>query len=79
METAAEAEIVRVTESLTGHPAGSAAFGTEAPYLNRLGAETIVLGPGDIDQAHQPDEFLGLERIPPMIGLLRNMVRHFCL
>ena len=79
METAADAEIVRVTETLTGHPAGSAAFGTEAPYLNRLGAETIVLGPGDIDQAHQPDEFLGLERIPPMIGLLRNMVRHFCL
>jgi len=79
METAADAEIVRATEALTGHPAGSAAFGTEAPYLNRLGAETIVLGPGDIDQAHQPDEFLGLERIQPMIGLLQKLVRRFCL
>jgi len=79
METAADAEIVRATEALTGHPAGSAAFGTEAPYLNRLGAETIVLGPGDIDQAHQPDEFLGLERIQPMIGVIQNLVRRFCL
>ena len=79
METDADAEIVRVTEALTGQPAGAAAFGTEAPYLKRAGAETIVLGPGDIDQAHQPDEFLGLARIRPMIGLLQRLVRHFCL
>lgn len=79
METDADAEIVRVTETLTGQPAGAAAFGTEAPYLKRAGAETIILGPGDIDQAHQPDEFLGLARIRPMIGLLQRLVRHFCL
>lgn len=79
METDADAEIVRTTEALTGCSAGAVAFGTEAPYLNRLGAETIILGPGDIDQAHQPDEFLGLERIQPMIVLIQKLVRHFCL
>ena len=79
METKADAEIVRATEALTGYPAGAAAFGTEAPFLNSLGAETIVLGPGDIDQAHQPDEFLGLERIQPMIGLIRQLIGRFCL
>lgn len=79
METPATAEIVRVAEALTGHPAGSVAFGTEAPYLQRLGMETVVLGPGDIAQAHQPDEFIGLERLPPMIELIRALIRRFCL
>lgn len=79
METPAQAEIVKVTEEMTGHRAGAVAFGTEAPYLQRLGMETIILGPGDIDQAHQPDEYLGLERIDPMVGLLRGLIRRFCL
>ncbi len=41
--------------------------------------ETLILGPGDIDQAHQPNEFIGLERIQPMIGLLQGLIRRFCL
>jgi acetylornithine deacetylase len=79
METPASAEIVRVAEEITGHPAGTVAFGTEGPYLQRLGVETLILGPGDIEQAHQPNEYLGLERIEPMIALIRSLVRHFCL
>ena len=79
METAADAAIVEATEALTGHAAGAVAFGTEAPYLERLGMETIVLGPGDIEQAHQPDEYLALSRIEPMIGLIQALVRRFCL
>jgi len=38
-----------------------------------------VLGPGDIDQAHQPDEYLGLERIEPMVEILRGLIGKFCL
>lgn len=79
METAADSEIVRIAEQLTGHTASSVAFGTEAPYLQQLGMETLILGPGDIDQAHQPNEFIGLERIQPMVGLLQGLIRRFCL
>lgn len=79
METAADSEIVRTAEQLTGHTAGSVAFGTEAPYLQQLGMETLILGPGDIDQAHQPNEYIGLERIQPMVGLLQGLIRRFCL
>lgn len=79
METPVEAEIVQVTEQLTGHTASAVAFGTEGPYLQQLGLETVILGPGDIDQAHQPDEYLGLERIKPMINLLQSLIRQFCL
>ncbi len=79
METPADREIVKATEELTGQSASAVAFGTEAPYLQQLGVETIILGPGDIDQAHQPDEYLGVERIQPMIRLIQSLIRRFCL
>src|SRR5690606_3850403 len=64
-EQAADSELVRLAEQLTGHAAGAVAFGTEAPYLQRLGCETLILGPGDIDCAHQPGEYLDSARIEP--------------
>lgn len=78
-ETAAEAELVQVCERLTGHQAEAVAFATEAPWLQQLGLETLVMGPGSIDQAHQPDEYLDLGQIAPTITLLKQLIRHFCL
>lgn len=78
VETPAESAIVRAVEAATGHPAASAAYGTEAPYLNRMGMDTVIFGPGDIDQAHQPDEYLALERITPYVGQLRALIEQFC-
>jgi acetylornithine deacetylase len=78
METGADTEIVSITEKLTGHTAGAVAFGTEAPYLQQLGMNTVILGPGDIAQAHQPDEYLALDRLQPTITLLRDLVKSVC-
>lgn len=79
VETPAASEIVRAGEALTGHAAEAVSFGTEAPFFDRLGMETLVLGPGDIAQAHQPDEYLALDRIPPTLELLRGLIRRFCM
>ena len=79
MHTPEEAEIVRLCEELTGHSSEAVSFGTEGPYLNQLGMDTVILGPGDIDQAHQPDEYLALDRINPMTELLRQLIRRHCL
>jgi acetylornithine deacetylase len=78
-EQDASSELVKAAEKLTGQSAESVAFGTEAPYFKSMGMQTIVLGPGDIDQAHQPDEFLGQERIQPMVEILRGLIAKFCL
>lgn len=75
-ETAA---IVAAAERLTGHTAGSVAFATEAPFLQQLGMDTLVLGPGSIDQAHQPDEFIDIAQIDPAITILQGLIREFCL
>ena len=79
METPAAADIVRAAEQLTGHSADAVAFGTEGPYLNDLGMQTIILGPGDIDQAHQPDEYLAADRLQPTVRLLQDLIARFCL
>ncbi|MEE1921644.1 acetylornithine deacetylase [Pseudomonas sp. 148P] len=78
-EQNAEGELVQLAERLTGHAAAAVAFGTEAPYLQRLGCETIVLGPGDIACAHQPGEYLELSRLAPTVRLLRELIQHYCL
>lgn len=79
MQTDSNAEIVRLAEKLAGEPSGTVAFGTEGPYLNAMGMETVVLGPGDIDQAHQANEYLSLDRIDPMIIILQKMITHLCI
>ncbi|WP_419832891.1 acetylornithine deacetylase [Endozoicomonas atrinae] len=72
-------ELVAACEKLTGYQAESVAFGTEAPFFSRLGMDTVVLGPGDIDQAHQPDEYLSHDQINPMIDILKSLIRQYCL
>jgi acetylornithine deacetylase len=77
-ETPASAAIVQATEALTGAPAAAVGFGTEGPYLNALGMETVILGPGSVDCAHQPDEFLPLAAIQPTLEILRGLIQRFC-
>jgi acetylornithine deacetylase len=79
METPATAAIVRAAEELTGHAPECVAFGTEGPYFNDMGMETVILGPGDIAQAHQPDEYVALERLHPMVTILKKLIHRFCL
>jgi acetylornithine deacetylase len=77
-EESADSALVKAVETLTGHKAESVAFATEAAFMQQLGMETIVFGPGSIDQAHQPDEFIPLDQIQPAVDALTNLVQRFC-
>ena len=79
MQTDRTSAIVQAAEHLTHHSVESVAFGTEGPLLNQMGIDTLILGPGDIDQAHQPDEFLEIDRIQPTIDILKKLISRFCL
>ena len=78
MRTARDSEIVRISEKLSGHTARAVAYGTEGPFFNELGMETVILGPGDIEVAHRPNEYLPIDRIAPMIDIVTRLTRHFC-
>ncbi|MDB4976394.1 MAG: acetylornithine deacetylase [Myxococcaceae bacterium] len=74
----AESELLRTVEALTGEGAHSVAFGTEAPYFAALGMDTMVYGPGSIEQAHRPDEFVRVERLEPTVKMLTAVVERLC-
>ena len=78
-ETAATSPLVQAAERLTGHTSAAVNYATEAPFLQELGIDTIVLGPGNIDQAHQVDEYLAQDQIEPCVELLRGLIERFCL
>ncbi|MGH8372574.1 MAG: acetylornithine deacetylase [Gammaproteobacteria bacterium] len=79
LQTSANSAIVRAAEKLTGHNAEAVAFSTEAPFLQALGMQTVVLGPGDIRVAHQPNESLPLATLNPTLDILDQLIRQFCM
>ena len=78
-EVSEQAHIVKTCEAHCGKRSGAVAFGTEAPFLSQLGLETVVMGPGCIDQAHQADEYIAMEQIKPALGLIRHLVERYCI
>ena len=78
MQTSRNSEIITLSEQLTNNASETVAFGTEGPFYNDMGIETVILGPGDIDVAHQPNEYLQINRIEPMINILSKLLNHFC-
>jgi acetylornithine deacetylase len=78
VETRADAPLVRALEEETGNPAGTVAFGTEAPQLAELGADAVVFGPGDIRVAHRTGEFVPVEELRECVGILRRTIERFC-
>jgi acetylornithine deacetylase len=78
VETPADARIVRHLEAATGQSAGTIAFGTEAPQLIELGAESVVFGPGDIRHAHRTGEFVPVAELERAVEILAGAIREFC-
>jgi acetylornithine deacetylase len=72
-ETALESKLVKELESLSGNPAKAVAFGTEAPYLKKLGAETVVFGPGDMLTAHSSEENVPVAELERCVEILKEL------
>ncbi|MBN1773068.1 MAG: acetylornithine deacetylase [Deltaproteobacteria bacterium] len=78
LATPPEAALVRAAEELSGRPATTAPYGTEAPWFAAAGMETIVLGPGDIAQAHRADEFLAADALDAAAMLYADLIERLC-
>jgi acetylornithine deacetylase len=61
---AADNPITKLAQRLSGEERTTlVAFGTEAGLFKNAGIPTVVCGPGSIEQAHQPDEYVSLEQL----------------
>ena len=78
-EQSKNSDFVTIAEEISGHSCCAVNYATEAPFIQQLGCQTIVLGPGSIDQAHQPNEFLAHSEIDKTEQLLLKMIERYCL
>ena len=78
-EAGKNSDLVSVCESMTSNGAEAVAFATEAPFLRALGLDTVVMGAGSIDQAHQPNEYLAVDQVTQMVSHLAGLIRHYCI
>ena len=62
---------MRLTRS-NNHPV-AVSFATEAGHFQRAGLQTVVCGPGSIDQAHKPDEFLAASQLSACVAFMRGL------
>jgi acetylornithine deacetylase len=54
---------------------GKVAFGTEAGLFEAAGIPTIVCGPGSIDQAHKPNEFIAIDQVAQCEAMLKRLIQ----
>ncbi len=79
LSTSSDSDIVSIAEELTGSTSQSVVFATEGPYFSQMGMETIVLGPGNIDVAHQPDEYIEADQLNQAVVLYKKIIERICL
>jgi acetylornithine deacetylase len=77
-EVAASSQFVEFLEKVTNKKAGTVAFGTEAAQMTKLGAEAVVLGPGDIRVAHRTGEFVPVDQLHRCVEILKETVEFAC-
>jgi acetylornithine deacetylase len=78
-ETSPDSDLVTMLEELSGLQAGTVAFGTEAAQMTELGADAVVLGPGDIRVAHRTGEFVPVAELEACVTILRQAIEQLCL
>jgi acetylornithine deacetylase len=75
LDTEADAEIVTLAKSLSGSNAtGKVSFGTEAGLFQQAGIPTVVCGPGSIEQAHKPNEWVALQQIAQCEAFMHRLL-----
>ena len=68
-------EIVQLVKSLLRpHQSAKVSYGTEASFFQNVGTPSIVCGPGSIDNAHKPDEFVPLEQLDACDRMVQNLI-----
>lgn len=53
-------------------------FGTEAGLFQKMGMSVVVCGPGSIEQAHKPDEFVSLDQLSTCLNMLDKLGQTLC-
>jgi len=74
LEPEADSEAVKIVQELTGgNSTEVVSFGTEAGLFARAGISSVLCGPGSIEQAHKPDEYVTEDQMVLCLGMLDRL------
>ncbi len=59
-----------------GNDTGAVSYGTEAGLFQVAGIPAVICGPGSIEQAHKPDEFVAVSELERCEGFLRRLAEY---
>ena len=77
-ETSPDSPLIKLLESVSGNQSGTVAFGTEGAQMKLLGSEAVVIGPGDIREAHRTGEFVPVDELERCAEILRQSITQLC-
>ena len=79
LDTGPEQEVVALAQELSGsRDIGKVSFGTEGSQFHRAGIPTVVCGPGSIEQAHKPNEYVTPDQVAQCDAFLRRLMNRMC-
>lgn len=78
MESSPEADVVAALHELGVPSRPSVGYTTDAGWIEKLGVDCVIWGPGSISVAHKPDEWLPAEDLVEAAPVLEAMVERFC-
>jgi acetylornithine deacetylase len=78
-ETAVDSPLIKLLERAAGSESGTVAFGTEAAQMMVLGSESVVIGPGDIREAHRSGEFVPVDELERCAEILKVAIEALCM
>jgi acetylornithine deacetylase len=79
LDAGPETEIVGLAQELSGHTEiGKVSFGTEGSQFQRAGIPTVVCGPGSIEEAHKPNEYVTVDQVLECEAFMRRLMDRMC-
>ena len=79
LDMSAEAAVVGLAQELSGNSEiCKVSFGTEGSQFQRAGIPTVVCGPGSIEQAHKPNEFVAIDQVLKCEQFMRRLMDRMC-
>jgi acetylornithine deacetylase len=79
LNTPPNSEVVALAKALSGaNSTAKVSFGTEGGLFQEAGIPSIVCGPGSIEQAHKPNEFITLEQVAKGEAFMDRLMDRVC-
>jgi acetylornithine deacetylase len=78
-DTGDDSDIAEVGRACAGtHGHGKVSYGTEAALFHNASVPTVICGPGNIEQAHQPNEWIALEQLARCVAFRERPGNRIC-